>query len=200
MLFASQIQEFTKRLPWKRKQQEQRAIRTVLEQKRRLYDSQQASAESQIIVEKIEQMQVFRNAKSVLLYYPFRNEVDLRALLEKYKDSKTMLLPVTHHDWLEIRPYTGADCLKEGYAHILEPQTPTYTGEIDLILVPGVAFDHKGHRIGRGGGYYDRFLKQHKRAYKLGVGYDFQLKHHDLPQTRHDMKVDGVVTPQTTIE
>lgn len=200
MLFASQIQELTKRLPWKRKQQEQRAIRIVLEQKRRMYDSAQASADSQAIVEKIEQMEVFRNAKSVLLYYPFRNEVNLRALMEKYKDTKTMLLPVTHRDWLEIRQYTGAECLKEGYAHIPEPQTPTYTGNIDLILVPGVAFDRKGHRIGRGGGYYDRFLKKQKRAYALGVGYDFQLRHHDLPQSWHDKKVNGVVTPQTTIE
>lgn len=199
MLFASQLHDLKNSLPWNVKRREQQAIRTIMEQKRRVYDNGRAIADSQTIVEKTEQLPVFREAQTVLLYYPIRNEVDLRPLLEKYKDSKTMLLPVTHRKSIEIRPYTGADCLKEGYAHIPEPQTEAYTGKVDLILVPGVAFDRKGHRIGRGGGYYDRFLKKHKKACKLGIGYDFQLKHRDLPQTRHDQPLDGVITPQETI-
>lgn len=199
MLFASQLHDLKNHLPWCTKRQQQQALRTIVEQKRRIYPAEQAAADSQTIVGKIEQSAVFRNARTVLLYYPIHNEVDLRPLLDKYHDSKTMLLPVTHRKTMEIRPYTGEACLKPGYAHIPEPQTPAYTGKIDLILVPGVVFDRKGHRIGRGGGYYDRFLKKHKQACKLGVAYDFQLKHHDLPQTRHDQPIDGVVTPLETI-
>lgn len=199
MLFASQLQDLKNRLPWNIKRQQQQALRTIVEQKRRIYPVGQAATDSQAIVERIEQSDVFRNARTVLLYYPIHNEVDLRPLLDKYHGSKTLLLPVTHRHSIEIRPYTGADCLREGYAHIPEPQTPAYTGRLDLILVPGVVFDSKGHRIGRGGGYYDRFLKTHKQAFKLGVAYDFQLKHHDLPQTRHDQPLNGVVTPLETI-
>lgn len=199
MLFASQLQDLKNRLPWNIKRQQQQALRTIVEQKRRIYPADQAATDAQTIVEKIEQSDIFRNARTVLLYYPIHNEVDLRPLLEKYHDSKTLLLPVTHRHSIEIRSYTGETCLKPGYAHIPEPQTPAYTGKIDLILVPGVVFDHKGHRIGRGGGYYDRFLKKHKNAYKLGVAYDFQLKHHNLPQTWHDQPLNGVITPQETI-
>ncbi len=199
MLFASQLHDLKNRLPWRTKRQQQQALRTIVEQKRRIYPEKQAAADSQTVVGKIEQSAAFRNARTVLLYYPIHNEVDLRPLLDKYHGSKTLLLPVTHRKAMEIRPYTGETCLKPGYARIPEPQTPAYTGKIDLILVPGVVFDRKGHRIGRGGGYYDRFLKKYKQACKVGVAYDFQLKHHDLPQTWRDQPLDGVVTPLETI-
>lgn len=199
MLFASQLHDLKNCLPWRTKRLQQQALRTIVEQKRRVYPAEQAAADSQTVVGKIEQSAAFRNARTVLLYYPIHNEVDLRPLLDKYYSSKTMLLPVTHRKTMEIRPYTGKACLKQGYAHIPEPQTPAYTGKIDLILVPGVVFDRKGHRIGRGGGYYDRFLKKHKKACKLGVAYDFQLKHHNLPQTWRDQPLDGVITPLETI-
>lgn len=198
MLFASQLHDLKNCLPRNTKRQQQKALRTIVEQKRRIYPAEQAAADSHTIVEKIEQSAFFRDAGTVLLYYPIHNEVDLRPLL-KYHDSKTLLLPVTHRESIEVRAYTGEDCLKEGYAHIPEPQTPTYTGKVDLILVPGVVFDRKGHRIGRGGGYYDRFLKKHKQSCKLGVAYDFQLKHHDLPQMFHDQPLNGVITPLETI-
>ncbi len=199
MLFASQLQDFRQRLPWNVRRKEQKVLRSIVEQKRRIYPAARVAADSQSIVEKIEQSDLFRNARTVLLYYPVRNEVDLRPLLDRYHGSKTLLLPVAHHYSMEVRPYTGEECLKEGYAYIPEPQTPAYTGAIDLILVPGVVFDRMGHRIGRGGGYYDRFLKKHKKAYKLGIAYDFQLKHHKLPQTWRDQPLDGVVTPLETI-
>lgn len=199
MLFASQLQDFKNRLPWNAKRREQQAIRAIIEQKRRIYNAAKVSADSQTIVEKIEQLPIFRTAKTVLLYYPIRNEVDLRALLDKYRDSKTLLLPFIRRRSIEIRQYIGEDNLRQGYAHIPEPQTAAFVGNIDLIIVPGVVFDHKCHRIGRGGGYYDRFLAKHKEAYKLGVAYDFQLKHHDLPQTHHDQPLNAVITPLETI-
>ena len=72
-------------------------------------------------------------------------------------------------------------------------------GKIDLIIVPGVVFDQHCHRIGRGGGYYDRFLSHQHHAKVIGVCYGFQLKKHDIPHGWHDIKVDRVVTPQQTI-
>lgn len=199
MLFESQLHDFWAWLPWVSRRREQRAMRAVVEQKRRILTPEQVAADSARIMSQIEQMSAFREAQSVLLYYPIHNEVDLRPLLTKYEGQKTFLLPVTHRRSMEIRPYDGEDMMRKGRLGVPEPQTPTYHGKIDLIIVPGVVFDQHCHRIGRGGGYYDRFLSKQHHAKVIGVCYGFQLKKHDIPHGWHDIKVDRVVTPQQTI-
>jgi 5-formyltetrahydrofolate cyclo-ligase len=100
---------------------------------------------------------------------------------------------------MEVRPYDGEDMMRKGRLGVPEPQTPTYKGHIDLMLVPGVVFDHHCNRIGRGGGYYDKFLAKYPHVKKVGVCYAFQLKKHEIPHLWRDRKVDRVVTPQQTI-
>lgn len=199
MLFDSQIHDILAWLPWVRLHREQSALRAIVEQRRRILTKEEVAADSALIISQIEQMSVFRDAKVVLMYYPVHNEVDLRPLLEKYKDQKTFLLPVTHRHSMEVRPYDGEDMMRKGRLGVPEPQTPTYTGSIDLMLVPGVVFDQHCHRIGRGGGYYDKFLAKYPSSKKVGVCYAFQLKKHDVPHLMHDHKMDRVVTPQRTI-
>jgi len=127
------------------------------------------------------------------------NEVDLRSLVKNYCDEKVFLLPATiPGHMIEVRQYVKHEPLVNGRYGIPEPKTPAWTGNIDLILVPGVAFDKDCHRLGRGGGYYDRFLKQLKTGMKIGVCYDFQL-HSDLPHALFDQMMDRVVTPSQTI-
>ena len=199
MLFESQVHDFWSILPWIRIRREQRALRSIVEQKRRIMTKEQVAEQSALIMAQLEEMSAFREAKVVLLYYPIHNEVDLRPLLTKYKGQKIFLLPVTHRHSMEVRPYDGEDMMRKGRIGVPEPQTPTYKGHIDLMLIPGVAFDYHCHRIGRGGGYYDRFIKRHPMAKKIGVCYAFQLKRHTLPRLWLDQKVDRVVTPQQTI-
>ncbi len=151
------------------------------------------------IIAQLEQMSAFRDAQIVLLYYPIHNEVDLRPLLTKYAGQKTFLLPVTHRHSMEVRPYDGEDMMRKGRLGVPEPQTKTYKGSIDLIVVPGVVFDQHRHRIGRGGGYYDKFLRKQLPAKKIGVCYAFQLKKHDIPHLIREPKMDRVITPQQTI-
>ncbi len=160
---------------------------------------QEVQEQSALIIAQLEQMSTFQEAKVVLLYYPIHNEVDLRPLLTKYEGQKTFLLPVTHRHSMEVRPYDGEDMMRKGRMGVPEPQTETYKGHIDLILVPGVVFDNHCHRIGRGGGYYDKYLSKHPLAKKIGVCYNFQLKKHDIPHLWHDHKMDRVITPQKTI-
>jgi len=160
---------------------------------------QEVQEQSALIIAQLEQMSAFQEAKVVLLYYPIHNEVDLRPLLTKYEGQKTFLLPVTHRHSMEVRPYDGEDMMRKGRMGVPEPQTETYKGHIDLILVPGVVFDNHCHRIGRGGGYYDKYLSKHPLAKKIGVCYNFQLKKHDIPHLWHDQKMDRVITPQKTI-
>ncbi len=199
MLFESQIIDLKALLPWRKAKSKQQEIRTIVEQQRRMYDPALAAKDAASIVRHIEQMQAFRQAKTVLLYYPIHNEVDLRPLLDKYKDTKTMLLPVTHRHYMEARPYTGKDCLHRGHIGVIEPDTAPYKGKIDLIFVPGVAFDTGCHRIGRGGGYYDKYLAEQRKALKVGVCYAFQLHHSRLPQTWHDKRLDRVITPERMV-
>jgi 5-formyltetrahydrofolate cyclo-ligase len=151
-------------------------------------------------VERIELLPAFQKAQTVMLYYPIHHELDLRALLTKYAGQKTFLFPVTHRHSIEVRPYDGEEMMKKGRFGVPEPQTPTYKGTIDLILVPGVAFDEHRHRIGRGGGYYDKFLAKQLLAIKVGVCYSFQLQKHSIPHTIKDHKMDMVICPQKTIE
>ena len=199
MLFESQVHDFWSILPWIRTRREQRALRAVVEQKRRIMTKEQVEEQSALIMAQLEQMSAFREAKTVLLYYPIHNEVDLRPLLTKYKGQKIFLLPVTHRHSMEVRPYDGEDMMRRGRLGVPEPQTFTYRGHIDLIIVPGVVFDQHRHRIGRGGGYYDRFLRKQLTAKKVGVCYSFQLKKHTIPHSWRDQKLDRIITPQQTI-
>ena len=141
---------------------------------------------------------LLREATVVLAYYSLPDEVCTHVLLDELvADGKTVLLPkVTGADTMELRRYTGRADLQEGAYHILEPVGEPFTdlSAIDLILVPGLAFDAAGHRLGRGRGYYDRFLHSKNRPYcvKIGVCFDFQ-KVDEVPVDAHDIAMDKVV-------
>ena len=199
MLFSAQIHDFLAWLPWIRIRREQSALRAIVEQRRRMLTPEEVAADSARVIAQIEQMAAFREAKTVLMYYPVHNEVDLRPMLTKYQDQKTFLFPVTHRHYIEVRPYDGEDMMRKGRLGVPEPQTDTFTGRIDLMLVPGVVFDQHRHRIGRGGGYYDKFLAKHPMVKKIGVCYSFQLKKETIPHLMSDHKMDRIVTPQQTI-
>ncbi len=200
MIFQTQWILFRNRLPWVITRKKQAKLRELDAQKRRVLDEETIRHESHKIVYQIENMHIFKEAQTILIYYPMHNEVDLRHLVKLHADDKKFLLPATHHGShkLEVREYVKGEPLKKGHYGIPEPQTPEYKGKIDLILVPGVSFDKKLHRIGRGGGYYDHFLKHHPHSFKIGVCYDFQL-HDSIPSSVNDQKMDRIVTPSETI-
>ena len=107
-----------------------------------------------------------------------------------------MLLPCVDGDDLLLRQYTGPECLKAGEQFgIGEPTGPVYTqvDQVEMIVVPGVAFDRKGNRMGRGRGFYDRLLKSTPNAYKVGVAFDFQMLD-DIPMEPFDVPMDDVIT------
>jgi len=186
-------------MPWVRERRKKNSLRALTEQQRRILTPEQVADFSAKIIAQLEQMDVFREARTVMLYYPIHREVDLRPLLTKYAGQKVFLFPVTHRHSMEVRPYDGEDMMRKGHYGIPEPQTPTYTGPIDLALVPGVLFDRHCHRMGRGGGYYDRWLRRHPGVYKIGVGYSFQLEREDIPHSWLDVRMNRVITPLQTI-
>ena len=198
MLFETNIKDLLRFLPSRKLQFAKNKMRELLVQRRRVMSPQDCQMYSQQILDQLEQMTCFREAKTVLLYYPIQNEVDVLPLVKKYKHEKTLLFPVSHRHGMTVHPYAGNKNMHRGKFGIPEPTTPAYEGEIDLVIVPAVAFDEKGRRLGRGGGYYDRFIKKLTYAVLVGVGYDFQLVD-EVPAARHDQRVHRIILPSKTI-
>lgn len=197
MLFESVIIDILKFLPSHKLLAEKKQVRELLAQKRRLLTKDEVTNQSALVVEALEQISCFQSAKTVLIYYPTHNEVNVLSLIKKYKKTKTFLFPVTHRHFMNACPYEGNAKMHRGKYNIPEPTTAPYKGQIDLIIVPGVGFDKSGNRLGRGGGYYDKFIATiHKHTQLIGVGYDFQLIE-EVPSNRRDKKMDYIVTPTT---
>lgn len=195
MLFESVIVDLLRYLPTNKLLQEKKKVRELLSQKRRLLTKEEVAEKSAKIVAAIEQLPCFQEATTVLIYYPMHNEVDVLSLIKKYKKTKTFLLPVVHRMGMEACPYEGNAKMHRGRFNIPEPTTSPFKGKIDLIIVPGVGFDKNGNRLGRGGGYYDKFLASSRRyTHLVGVGYDFQIID-KVPANRRDKKLDYIVTP-----
>lgn len=135
------------------------------------------------------------DGRVVMAYWPLPDEVDIRPLIDRLVAAgTTVLLPkVTDEDTMELRRYTSRADLQEGAFHIMEPTGPVFTdyGLIDTALVPGVAFDSARHRLGRGRGYYDRFLAACPHIYKIGVCFPFQHVA-EVPTEAHDIEMDAV--------
>ena len=173
---------------------EKKALRIEIRQLKRACPLEERRRKSLSVWEAVERDEVFQQAETVLAYWSMDDEVYTHDFVNKWAGSKTLLLPCVKGDELELRYFDGEERLQpgEGYA-IPEPVGELFTdwGKIDLILVPGVAFDKSGNRLGRGKGYYDKVLKQ-TGAYKLGVCFDFQLVER-VPVEPHDVKMDRVV-------
>ncbi len=147
------------------------------------------------LCEKIANHPRFLAAKTVLAFYPLPDEIDITLLFQKFEEKKEFLLPVVHGEELLIRSYRKEQIAKGAFG-ILEPKGENFTdfSKIDLILVPGMAFDAQGHRLGRGRGYYDRFLSSPvlRSAYTIGLAYSVQ-KMSTLPTEAHDIPMDEVL-------
>lgn len=146
----------------------------------------------------------FRHARLILLYHPFRGEAETGLIArEAVTAGKRLALPrvqmMPKQLWLHA--YSGnPDDLVAGAFGILEPDPASplvEAAEIDLVVVPGVAFDPRGNRLGYGGGFYDRTLpliRQANPAVRLiGLAYGFQVVAR-LPPDPHDIPVDGLAT------
>jgi 5-formyltetrahydrofolate cyclo-ligase len=152
---------------------------------------------SETVMRQVEQLPEFQRARVVLLYWSMADEVQTHAFVERWYRDKVLLLPCVDGDDLRLRQYTGPQCMVAGEQFgIGEPtaDTPEWTdlGAVDLIVVPGVAFDRHCNRMGRGRGFYDRLLKSTPNAIKFGVAYDFQLLD-EIPVEPHDVKMDRVI-------
>jgi 5-formyltetrahydrofolate cyclo-ligase len=136
-------------------------------------------------------------AHTIMLYSALPDEPATQPLLDVLcAEGRTVLLPRVISDTeMELRQYTGAADLQLGSFGIMEPTGALFTEyeRIEVVVVPGMAFDASGHRLGRGRGYYDRFLPLVPEAYKIGLCLPSHLVSH-VPVDDHDIVMDAVVT------
>ena len=159
----------------------------------------QKQQEAKVIFSKIETLPEFQAAKSVLLYWSTPDELPTREIVEKWSLAKQVILPTVNGDDLILKQYHPNEKMKQGLLGIWEPDSvENFVGKVDLVIVPGIAFDRKMNRLGRGKGYYDRFFKNNNPI-KIGVGFDFQLLN-VIPSTEMDIKMDKIVTASYVID
>lgn len=160
---------------------------------------------SQMIMQRLSLLQDFQQAKRVFIYVAVDCEPDTRPLINNMADSKEVFVPkCLDNDELEAVRLSDLSDLKKGRYGIPEPiqqgQTSFKGGTGSLIIVPGIAFDEKGFRIGRGKGCYDRCLSSQDKATRVwGVGFDLQIVK-SIPTDNWDMRVDGVVTEKRILD
>ena len=156
-------------------------------------------AEAECVFAQLEQTAAFLMAKHILMYHSLPDELSTRDFLRKWNGEKKFYLPRVNGVNLEVLPYDRSK-LQLGAFRIEEPSGDDVVDadSMELIVVPAVAYDRNGNRVGRGKGYYDRLLGS-TRAVKVGVGYGFQLVDGDIDSEPHDVKVDMVITEKGVI-
>ncbi len=173
--------------------EDKKSLRQQIRRLKKEYSPEQLMAQSEVIMGKLEQNPDFVRAQRVMLYASLPDEVQTLSFLDKWKKRKQIILPTVVGDDIIPVELTADSQMVEGDFHILEPENHPYFGRLDLIVVPGMAFDKTGHRLGRGKGFYDRFLIKYPEVKTIGICFDFQLLD-SIPTEPHDRVVDEVVT------
>ncbi|HKK60743.1 MAG TPA: 5-formyltetrahydrofolate cyclo-ligase [Salinivirga sp.] len=149
---------------------------------------------------KLEQMPVYREAQSIMLFWSFGQEIFTHDFVKKSYMSKQVLLPVIDGNELLIKFFEGVENMKpEPHYGILEPQGKAISNaQPDIIVLPGLAFDANCNRLGRGKAFYDKLLNSGNiNAALVGVGFNEQIVD-AVPFDSHDYRLDMVITPEST--
>lgn len=172
--------------------------RKVKARKTLLNEEEKMSAAGRVFA-LLEQTAEFMLADRILMYHSLPDELSTREFIRKWCGRKHFYLPRVNGVNLEILPYDESR-LALGSFHIEEPtgNDCSDVDDMEMIVVPAVAYDRRGNRVGRGKGYYDRLLAT-SRARKVGVAYDFQLVD-EIEAEPHDVRVDVVITDRVMLK
>ena len=171
-------------------------LREIIRAKKRLFDKKALAEQSLVRIQELLQHPRVQSAQTILMFHSLPDEVNTHEVINLLAaQGKTVLLPVVSGKTnMMLRRYTSPDDLHIGPFSIMEPIGKPFNDydQIELAVIPGIAFDEEGHRLGRGRGYYDRFLTLLPHAYKLGLCFDFQKVEH-VPTDANDITMDEVL-------
>ena len=181
-----------------------KALRASIKQKRRALSIEYRQQASRKMKAELTRLPCYQAAEYIMLYMAMQDEVQLDELIAMVlKDGKKAAIPlvtgaglmeaVELSDMADLVPDKyGIKTVSEEKRRLIAPD------KIDLIIVPGVAFDKAGHRLGMGGGFYDRFMLRASRAVRAALAYDCQLLA-AVPAEVHDLTVDYIITEKQNI-
>lgn len=171
---------------------DKRALRRIIGEKKRAMTAREIEKKSERLAELLFESAAYREAKSLYAYIAFNQEVRTRPIIARaWADGKRVAVPKVADGAMRFIWLDGFDRLAEGCFGVEEPvdDAPVADDATALVLVPGLAFDAYGHRVGYGGGYYDRWLDAHPGHPTVALLYDFQLVD-KLETEEHDIAVD----------
>lgn len=172
---------------------QKRDLRKRIAETKKLHSEKELREFSREVISTLELTEVFQNAKVVLVYYSMADEVNTRELIRKHQSQKQFLLPTVHNNELILKEYDSEENMLLSGFGINEPVGELFSDydKINLVIVPGVAFDRALNRMGRGKGFYDRLLPKIK-APKIAICFDFQLLD-EIPAREWDVKMNVIV-------
>lgn len=171
------------------------ALRKEIREKKRAMTAQQIESASWDLAQQFFATSYYREAKTLYGYLPYNQEVRTEPiLLQALKDGKKVAVPKVYGDTMRFIYLEDLSGIEKGYAGIPEPiaDGPIAQDETALVLMPGLAFDEEGHRIGYGGGFYDKFLFAEPTHPTVALCYDFQMLP-KLETEEFDVPVDLVL-------
>jgi 5-formyltetrahydrofolate cyclo-ligase len=190
---------------WRYKPCMKHDIRATILQKRNDLSASDLARKSQRIKEQVFGLEEFRQARTILLYVSYGSEVATHEMIQEcLTRGKKVAVPCTdaNNRKLSLSELRRWEDLGVGTYHIQEPRVECRCEvpltKVDLIIVPGIAFDYAGHRIGHGMGYYDRLLSENVKATKIALAFELQLVE-TIPAERHDVSVDIIITEERVI-
>lgn len=164
--------------------------------------SEKITAGSGEIVTRLMRIEEIRKASMLMVYVSFGSEVMTDDLIRwGWGEGKRVVVPFCRPESREMTAcrIDGFDELETGHYGIRAPKAgrrrPVSGGEIDVVIVPAVAFDRRGYRVGYGGGYYDRFLPECPNAVKIGAAFACQIIE-EIPVGPYDVKMGCIVTEE----
>ena len=170
-------------------------LRSQIRQQKRAMTEGEIEEKSRILGEKFRACPAYQQAQTIYGYLPYNQEVRTVPMLEQaLADGKRVAVPKVYGEEMKFIYLTDLSQVSAGYAGIPEPISdgPVADDETTLVLMPGLVFDPQGHRIGYGGGFYDKFLSREPRHPTVALCYDFQMVD-QLETERFDIPVDLVL-------
>lgn len=157
------------------------------------YSPEELKGMSTLIIDILCSHPLYKDAKCILMYYSLDDEVCTHELINEACKDKMVLLPTVVGETLELHTFDSTSDTHEGAFNIIESEGLLFTAfeEIDLAIIPGMAFDEAGNRLGRGKGYYDRLLPKLKCPI-IGLCFPFQKLNH-IPTESYDIPVNQVI-------
>lgn len=174
---------------------DKQALRRQIRERKQAMTEEDILRRSQALAELFFQTDLYQTARTIYGYLPYNQEVRTVAILKQaLRDGKQVAVPKVYGDTMRFLYLTDLSAVAKGYAGIPEPiaDEPVARDETALVLMPGLAFDPQGHRMGYGGGFYDKFLSQEPNHPTVALCYAFQMLPH-LETESHDIPVDRVL-------